>query len=82
MAQTADIHNGIMMDYNEELFRLQPSGLAGQLWISQGRHERYRQDHVFPWRKEQGGGTLVMWPPLWRSCLPKIYGGDPVYGRV
>ena len=24
-----------------------------------------------------GGGTLVMWSPLWMSCLPKIYRGNP-----
>ena len=23
------------------------------------------------------GGTLLMWPPLWRSCLPKIFFGGP-----
>ena len=25
------------------------------------------------------GGMLVIWLQLWRSCLPKIYSGGPVY---
>ena len=27
-------------------------------------------------------GMLVMWPPLWQSCLPKIYHGCAAYKKT
>ena len=75
MAQTAYIYDGIMMDYNEELFRLQPSGRSiagGQLWIYQSRAAtkgKIGNNHGFPWILKKWTRLVMGPPPVAILCM-------------